>query len=135
MSYRVGIRIRGIVEQKAYVNGTADGFFYTGGAPYSPDFSRYNRYGFDVSAPAQRYYLNAGEDRDKILVMDYRREIRVQGGATIHLFADLAACGLLRNCTDYSSLPDCEPLRLDELAPDGYDGHFIQLDVVDVQPD
>lgn len=40
----------------------------------------------------------------------------------------------LRNCTDHFSLPACDPLRLEELAPDGYDGHFIQLDVFSVTP-
>src|SRR5207247_402063 len=84
--YDVTLHFRGVVEQEAYAGGHADGLWYVGG---HPDNGAFNIYELATSAPAQVFYLNAGEAGiAHVWPLDYHKTIRIQGGATVTLTAD-----------------------------------------------
>jgi hypothetical protein len=116
--YDLTIRVRGVVEPKDYADGTADGFFYTGGTPSGDSM---NVFELDVSAPATTYYLNYGGD--SAYGLDYQQVIRVQGGATIRLSADSIDNAIYTN-TDSVVVAGIAP------APSAFDGQFVQIDVI-----
>jgi hypothetical protein len=58
VTYDITLRFRGVVEEKTYLYGTAEGHWQIGGIPNE---DLYNVYKLEVAAPAQTYYLNAGQ--------------------------------------------------------------------------
>lgn len=128
--YDVTIRVRGVVETKAYNGGNTDGYWNDGG---TPDGSAFNRFSLEVSDPAATYYLNAGQSNNQWCVgMDYQQTIPVRGGATLTLsMADTNSCttkNLAEGSTQPIVIPGIPP------APGAFDGQFIQVDAVSIAP-
>lgn len=127
-TYQVTLRFRGVVEQKAYTGGVADGYFYTGGAE---DGGAYNVYAMTVSSPAQTYFLNAGaSDITNCWPLDYTETIPIDAGATVTLTSQAKDGQEIKNRDAATGapivVPDVPP------APDPFNGQFIQMDVVSV---
>ncbi|MFT3696842.1 MAG: hypothetical protein QM831_27115 [Kofleriaceae bacterium] len=123
-TYQVELRFRGVVELKTYANGTTTGTFNTGGDENSDG---YNLYKLSVSAPAQSYYLNAGEELQRAVALDFTAKIPIAGGATVTLTADPQDGAEVQNVDLDGNpivVPDIAP------APAAYDGQFVQMDVV-----
>ncbi len=88
--YLVGLRFRGVVEQKSYSGGANDGaFFQIEGTP-AADAS--NLYRLKVSYPGDAdatYYLNRGTSGLSVCwLIDYAKQIAIKGGSTVELYAD-----------------------------------------------
>lgn len=123
--YELGVRFRGVVEQKTYEGGDADGLWQTGGTPAD---DVYNTYRIEISDPAQTYFLNAGESSIRhCWLLDLARTLEVSAGATITFTLDVG--GDAREIINIDELgapivvPDVAP------APAAYDGQFVQVDV------
>jgi hypothetical protein len=130
--YDVTLRFRGLVEPKRYLAGSSAGdHTYVGGMPAPTGF---NVYALTISSPAQVFYLNADEvESRRILPLDHTKTIRIAGRATVRLQSSDPNCGQVRNCRDVTQ-PVCTPYLVPGLPPDtGYNGQFIQLDVVTVK--
>jgi hypothetical protein len=99
--YDVGLRFRGVVEQRTYVGFDAGGaigaeaeggvdpsFFVAGGA--TPSLAdTFNIYELDISDPPQTYYLNSGKSGiNRVWLVDYLASIPMNAGATITLTAN-----------------------------------------------
>lgn len=131
--YDVTLRIRGVLEPKVYEGGQAVGdHFYVGGT-VKP--SNYNTFGLKVSDPEQTYFLNHDSASGEVYVMfplDHTKVIQVAGGATITLGINDPDCAMVRNCKSF--MGECQPYVVEGIppAPDGFDGQFVQLDVVSV---
>ena len=130
--YEVSIRVRGVVEPRTYTtNGRvadlgAKPSFLVGGAPVPGN--DYNIYRIVVSNPAQTYHLNSYKSVGHLIFdIDYQAKILVEGGATVSLEAEDSNTEAIAN---YKRLvvPGILP------APEPYNGQFIQLDVINVQP-
>ena len=124
--YRVTLRFRGVVEPMMYKNGEMDGdYFYRGGEPNN---GTYNIYKLAISSPASHYFLNR-QDKvgHRIFTIDYEKTIDIDGGATV-TFHGNGQNG--RMITNFSKLvvPDVPP------APQPFNGQFVQVDVVKVEP-
>lgn len=126
VAYDVTLRFRGVVEQMSYTGGTAEDSWYIGGKPAN---KAYNVYALVASAPAQRYFLNAGKAGiRRTFAIDYTKTIRVEGGAKLTLTADAQDGQLITNHDErkqaitVADAPPTEP----------FDGQFIQMDVVSV---
>ena len=124
--YRVTLRFRGVVEPMMYKNGRMDGdYFYVGG---EPDNGTYNIYKLAISKPESHYFLNR-QDKvgHRIFTIDYTKTIEIDGGATITIHGNGQNGRLI---TNFSKLvvPDVPP------APLPYNGQFVQMDVVAVEP-
>lgn len=121
--YLVTLRFRGVVEPMMYKSGKMDGpYFYRGGEPNN---KTYNIYKIDISSPKSHYFLNR-QDRvgHKIFTMDYTKQIRIDGGATLTLSGDGQNGKLISNF---------KKLTVAEIAPKPYNGQFVQVDVVKVE--
>jgi hypothetical protein len=122
--YAVTLRLRGVVEQMSYEDGTKDGFWYRGGSKAG---SSYNVYRLDVSAPEQHFFLNAGESGiERCFGIDYTRTIEMNAGATVRLSADAQDGSLISNRGE-----DGTPIVVEGVLPASgpYNGQFIQMDV------
>jgi hypothetical protein len=124
--YRVTLRFRGVVEPMMYKNGEMDDdYFYRGGEPNN---GTYNIYKLAISSPASHYFLNR-QDKvgHRIFTIDYEKTIDIDGGATV-TFHGNGQNG--RMITNFSKLvvPDVPP------APQPFNGQFVQVDVVKVEP-
>lgn len=127
VTYLVTVRVRGVVEQNSYLGGTADGYFYVGGAEDNPGW---NVYRLDVSAPAQHYFFNAGSSGIlHCFAVDYQRVISIEGGADLTLLADAMDGVQVRNIDSGGT-----PIVVPNIPPDPqpFDGQFLQFDVVHV---
>jgi hypothetical protein len=125
--YDVTLHFRGVVEQEAYAGGKAEQLWYIGGRPAN---GYYNIYQLDISAPAQTFFLNAGEANiTHVFPLDYQKTIRMQGGATVTLTADAQDDRLIANVDEHD-----KPVVMPGVPPDPkpFDGQFIQMDVVSV---
>jgi len=124
--YRVTLRFRGVVEPMMYKDGRMDGeHFYVGGEPNN---GTYNIYKLAVSSPESHYYLNrADKVGHRIYTIDYTKTIEIDGGATVTFHGNGQNGRLIIN---FSKLvvPDVPP------APAPYNGQFVQMDVVKVEP-
>ena len=145
--YRVTLHVRGVVEQRTYVDagpggasaGPGDGglhpdFFVEGGEPAAPG-DPYNLYTLAVEYPVsgaatKQYRLNAGVSGltfcDRI---DYLATIEVETGSTLALSADAIEGTIIANLDPMGQpivVPDVPP------APAAFDGQFVQVDVVSV---
>jgi len=128
-TYDVTLRFRGVVEGKTYSGGTVVDYFVRGGAPAD---DTYNVYALEVSDPPTTFYLNAGTSGSgRPFVIDYTATVTMAAGATVTLTAT-AIDGVEHMNLDADDVPmvvpDVPP------APDAYDGQFIQMDVVSVEP-
>ncbi len=125
--YDITLRFRGVVEEKTYLYGTADGHWQTGGMPNE---DLYNVYKLEIAAPAQTYYLNAGQTGLGYCVpIDYTKTVQANAGALVSLTADSIDSTQVDNHSDPGYpivIPEIPP------APDAYNGQFIQMDVVSV---
>lgn len=124
--YRVTLRFRGVVEPMMYKNGEMDGdYFYRGGEPNN---SGYNIYKLSIASPPAHFFLNRQDKvAHKIFAIDYEKTIEIDGGATVTLHGNGQNGKLISN---YSKLvvPDVPP------APQPFNGQFVQMDVVKVEP-
>lgn len=133
--YDVRVRVRGVVETRAYTGGTTIApFVMKGGTSRaSPESSdAWNIYRLDVSSPAEHWFLNVGESDEYFChLVDATFTIRAQSKATVVLFASTVdgRRSLIRNRgADGGVLvaPEVPP------APASFDGQFLQLDVLSV---
>lgn len=134
-SYDVRVRIRGVVETRAYEQGTLVApFVRRGGRSVAnpADSDPWNIYRLDVSDPREHWYVNSGPSGEYVCrVVDASFTVRVRSGATVTLFASAVDSRLsqIRNrAEDGGALvaPDVPP------APRAFDGQFLQLDVLSV---
>jgi hypothetical protein len=124
--YLVTLRFRGVVEPMMYKNGEMDGeHFYRGGEPNN---GTYNIYKLATSSPPAHYFLNR-QDKvgHRIFAIDYEKTIEIEGGATVTFHGNGQNGRLI---TNFSKLvvPDVPP------APRPFNGQFVQMDVVKVEP-
>ena len=134
--YNVTLRLRGVVEPRTYVGGKDAGdHVYIGGAGQLP--SNYDTFSITVSAPAQTFFLNADTKPEsyRVLTLDHQKTIIVEGGAKVTLRVIDPDCAMVRNCQSFTSAT-CSPYVIADVppAPKGFDGQFVQLDVVKVAP-
>jgi hypothetical protein len=125
--YDLLVHFRGVVEPHVYTDGIAErDHFYIDGVPAS---STYNVFGLSVSSPRHTYYLNADEGRGEshyVIPVDHRKTIRVEGGATVHLWVDDPDCLMVRNCMTFGD-GSCTPFTFPGVAQST--GLFVQMDV------
>lgn len=124
VTYDVGVRIRGVMERGSYVNGTANGMWYVGGAT---DSSILTVAALEVSAPPETYYLNQLATGGGLHVLDYEVTLPIAGGATVTLFM---------SATDAREVADSTTAVIPgvQTTPSPYLGQFAQIDVVSVTP-
>jgi len=130
--YDVAIRVRGVVEPKAYTGGRDGGdHFYVGGQPTS---TGYNVLRLTVSSPPQVFYLNSDQgdgESHRVFAVDYVKTIRINGGAGLTLEVGDTDCAVVRNCQSFATSA-CTPIVVAGVppAPLGFNGQFLQFDVV-----
>jgi len=138
-TYNVTLRIRGVVEPKAYKDGTprgSSGMFYEGGQRAGEAI--YNSYGLTVDSPGQSYFLNSWPEGDYVLAMNYDVSVRITTGATLTLYGYTARCALSYDCEDLKNVGtgnaiDCANKKLDGVTHLTDHGQFIQIDLVKAQ--
>jgi hypothetical protein len=127
VTYDITLRFRGVVEEKTYLYGTAEEHWQIGGIPNE---DLYNVYKLEIAAPAQTYYLNAGQTGlGYCVAIDYTKTIQAKAGTVVSLSADSIDSAQVDNHSDPGDpviVPGIPP------APTFYDGQFIQMDVVSV---
>jgi hypothetical protein len=131
--YSVTLRLRGVVETKAYSGGTAVGAHFQIGGDSPPDVV--NAFALAVSSPAQTYYVNADHSGggQVVATLDDTVTIPIDAGATLELYATDTDCIQLRNCVDPTAAV-CTPYVVPAVAPAprAFDGQFAEVDVVSV---
>lgn len=129
--YVITLRLRGVLETKAYTGGTREaGPVLRGGTPSQDDW---NVYRLEVSSPAQTWHLNAGTSGDYACVpVDVELEVLATGGATFTLFASPVDDRLsqIRNRGVDGGAFVIEGVPP---APLPFDGQFLQMDVLGVR--
>lgn len=132
--YDVEIRLRGLVEPKAFTGGEVQQeYFQIGG---TPDGNDYNIYAIDVGDPMQRYTLNRNANGvgHYTFAIDYTVTIPVRGGTEVRLTMidpnniAIANPGGASGSADPFVIPEIPPF------PDPFYGQFIQMDVLSVTP-
>jgi len=133
--YDVQVRVRGVVETRRYVGGSAVAPLVRRGAEASPSAAdAWNVYRLAVSDPPERWYLNAGASGEYVCHgVDATFTVRVRAQATVTLFASSVddRRSQIRNRDDAGTplvAPGVPP------APRPFDGQFLQLDVLGVTP-
>jgi len=109
-----------------YKNGRMDGdLFYVGGEPDNPN---YNIYKLSISSPESHYFLNR-QDKvgHRIFTIDYTKTIEIDGGAKVTFHGNGQNGRLITNVSKLV-VPDVPP------APAPFNGQFVQVDVVSVEP-
>ena len=127
--FNVTFLFRGEVEEKTYSGGTADGYWYVGGAPAGDGF---NIYELDISSPPQTYFLNAGSSGQCLTFpIDLEETLTIDSGATVTLTA---------NPVDGTEIPNISSAGGEVVVPgvppypQAYNGQFVQMDVLSVTP-
>jgi hypothetical protein len=122
----VTARIRGVMQNAAYINGVAgNGGWYAGGAPFN---ATDNYYSIVVSVPLQRFYINNGVPTpQRSFAFDYSGSFVVDGGATV-TFESNGQDGIQWGNYDQDRLP----IVLDGVTttPQPYDGQFARIDLI-----
>jgi hypothetical protein len=128
VTYELTVRVRGVVSEKSYAGGVADGSWYIGGAPLP---STYSYAQLTVSEPPQVYFLNNGTLQDQCIGLDYQRTITATTGATLTI-----THGDTNSCSAINQDDDGDPIVIPEIppAPDPFDGQFVQIDLVGALP-
>lgn len=126
--YALQLRLRGVVETKAYVGAQPlSGTVVKGGTPAQDDW---NLYRLEVSSPSQLFHLNAGNSGEyQCVAIDVQFEVVANGGATFTLFASPVDNRLsqIRNRDADGGI-----IVIPELGP-AFDGQFLQMDVLQVR--
>ena len=127
-AYDLTLRIRGVTELNSFAGGQLQDFWNAGGKPSD---KKANIYQLEVTAPANTYFLNAGNPGKRVWPIDYTRTVRVDSGATITLTGNSQDSKMVPN-RDMKNVPQIVP----EIAPApaSFDGQFVQVDVVSVAP-
>lgn len=125
-SYRVRLRIAGVSESQAYINGTQGNGWYVGGtvdptAAYYPDR---NTYKLEISDPLQTYFVNPKYDL-VLQTWDYENDVTIKANAIVTLSADSGDSRQLPNDGGLT-VPDCPEV----IQP--YDGQFFIMQVKSV---
>ena len=128
--YDVTLRVRGLTEPNTYKSGTLQGQrFYVGGTTNTPGYTSYM---MTVADPAQHYFFNYNATTGHVhFTLDYQVTVKIRGGAKVTFDVDgdgSVPDGHQVSNADHTVVPDVPP------APMWYDGQFVQLDVVAVQP-
>jgi hypothetical protein len=133
VTYDVTLHFRGIVEQKQYTGGCADGTQWLSGGADNGDIG--NVYELSVSSPLQHFFLNLGaNNRQHTVALDYVKTIRVDAGATVTLFAASKDAAELRNRD--ANVNGAPPLTISGTSvTQPFDGQFIEMAVEAVVPD
>jgi len=154
VTYRVRVKIQGVVEGKTYTGGMdasstatlpANGL-YTGGVANNSS-NQYNIYFIRTDNPPQHYYLNsigAGTDtriRHSTFPMDYEFEFPVVGGSTVCLVSADPNNSAIKNCDEPDDGSNCTgsntvtvanlaaPTLMD-ISSQPYNGQFVGVTVV-----
>ncbi|MCU0696444.1 MAG: hypothetical protein MUC96_07940 [Myxococcaceae bacterium] len=133
--YDVRVRVRGVIETRAYRGGQQVAPFVIAGpdavtTPLDPD--PWNIYRLEVSDPPQTFALNAGESGEyRCHIVDTTFTVRASSGAVVTLFASSVDDNRsqIRNVGDAGVplvAPGVPP------APMAFDGQFLQVDVLGV---
>ncbi|HET6583750.1 MAG TPA: calcium-binding EGF-like domain-containing protein [Nannocystaceae bacterium] len=123
--YTVELRVRGVLESKAYANGTDDGAWYIGGDPVID--GGWNETTLEVSDPPQLFrYNNGTRGVWEPVAVDVTRTIHVTAGATVTIAVDTENAIIIDN-DDGVVVPDVAP------APEAYDGQFAQVDILSIE--
>jgi hypothetical protein len=136
-SYDVRVRVRGVIETRAYRNGLAVAPFVVkdGESAARPiEADPWNIYRLDVSDPPATYFLNAGQSGEYVChPVDATFTFRASAGAVVTLFASSVDSNRsqIRNVDDAGV-----PLVISGVppAPAAFDGQFLQVDVLAVTP-
>jgi hypothetical protein len=132
-SYDVRVRVRGVVETRAYVAGVPVAAFVRRGVEANPSAGdAWNVYRLEVSDPPERWALNHGASGEyECHAVDTTFSFRVRAGATVRLFASSvdARRSQIRNRSDAGVALVIDGVRP---APMPFDGQFLQLDVLSV---
>lgn len=132
-SYEVRVRVRGVVETRAYTGGTVEApFIRRGGDSMPTDADAWNVYRLDVSAPAEHWFLNAGASGEYVChAVDATFTLRAAADATVTLFASSVdgRRSQIRNRTEDGGVLVAAGVPP---APGAFDGQFLQLDVLSV---
>jgi hypothetical protein len=124
-SYVVSLRIRGVVETKAYDGGTQDGLWHSDGDP--GDIDLWNTVTLSISSPAQTIRMNSGSSGGTSLVLvDYMHDVTIDAGAVVRLEFDEIDGSQISNNDDVV-VPGIPP------APDAFDGQFLQIDAIAIE--
>ncbi len=126
LSYVVTLRVRGVVETKAYDGGQPDGLWHPDGEAGFADL--WNEVTLSISGDpqGQSIRLNSGESGGNDLVMvDMTHEVTIAAGATVGLLIDTIDGSQVDNNGDVV-VPGIPP------APDAFDGQFVQIDAVSI---
>jgi hypothetical protein len=147
--YAVELRFVGAIEQRTYYaidggpapeGGLAVGALPDGGD--NPQFlvtdvatpgldDTYNIYELDISDPPQTYFLNSGASHvGQLWPIDYAATLQMSAGATVTMIADSVEGYEILNIDADAVTPVIAP-GFDA----GYDGQFIQMNVVSVVAD
>jgi hypothetical protein len=126
-SFRVTLRVRGVVEQKTYEGGSRVGYWQVGGTPDATGFNAYH-----LKVGADDYYLNAGESKIRhCWAIDYTQSVIVRGGDDLLFEVVSTDTALIKN-RDEAGVPivvaGIPP------APDSFNGQFVQIDVERIEP-
>jgi hypothetical protein len=129
--YAVTLRIRGVVEPKVYMGGVpvvgSQGHFYSGGTAAGNPI--YNTYGLTISDPPQSYFLNAGEEGELVLPIDYTQTVTIRAGAAVTVYTHSRNCAESYDCKDLSLAPKCpEAAPLTGVTHLTDKGQFVQVD-------
>lgn len=102
-TYRLNLRIRGVIEQKEYVAAPTPGgaagmnasFFVRGGNPKN---DLWNVYKLESDIPSIQYHLNSGRSgNDFVDAIDYVVDIDVASGAKLVLSGDPVGVDMAKN--------------------------------------
>ncbi|NBV23865.1 MAG: hypothetical protein EBS05_18340 [Proteobacteria bacterium] len=118
----LALRVRGKVEFCPYTGGSTKGTLNIGG---EPDDATINLYYLDVSSPAQRVWLNAG-DVPNTAAVDFRVTVTANPGATLTLGYD-SQDGSFDAGGRAIVVEGVDP------SPDALDGQFLEIALVDHQ--
>lgn len=132
-TYDITVHLRGVVEQKAYTGGCADGFWLAGGAPVDDG---YNVFQLTISSPPQTYFVNQGESSHTYVdALDLTRTFRADAGATVTLYLDAGDGAEIKNVGMDGTTPVEVAGVPSALIAQPYAGQFVALDVTDVKVD
>jgi hypothetical protein len=132
-SWRVTVRIRGVMERMGYTGGVASGTaangWYVGG---NPGDGGNNFYKLTVSDPAAHYFINSGSTaQNNSWPFDYEATFDVAAGATL-TFDSNGQDTIQWEGVDTNDVPISIPGIIN--PPQPYNGQFAQLDVLAAEP-